>query len=777
MTGMLYDAIARRYARFILARPKTVLAAFLVLCAASIHPALQIQSDFNLEGFYSETDPVVQRYRLFEQEFGRDDRSIVIGIETRDLLNRDAIQALLELHEAIERLPHVAEVRSLAKAERMVNRNDDLEFERHLSASTMHSEVDRDSLLASLRQDPYIRDVLIDTQGRSTMLTVDLDPESNSYANRNVLISELERVLAEADTFPGLISTHISGVPFFRNIYVNMLNRELFLYISVSSVLIILLLWYLYRSVWGVVLPILIVWLTLLLTLALIQISGGYLEIMSSTIAPILLCVGIADSIHMISKFDDARDQGYSREESITEMIRTLGSATLLTSVTTAIGFATLATSPIMPMKRFGLYTAGGVMLAYVVTMVFLPAALSLAGRDRIFNQSGNLFSTGSARALEAINRFNVRHRRSILVAGVAILALFLGLSTRLHVNARVFDDVSEDTRVMRDRAWFDEELVSFLPIEVIVASPEEEGVLRADFVRSLQETESFLLGIPEIRKVTGFHTLIGEVHSALSVEAGAHDAHAGSPKTDAMVAQYSLLLDVSEPDLLADVTNFTFDQARITALVQDAGSRRINEILLRIEEHMVSTYPDWLASITGTTVLSADHVSKIVESLLNSIGLAVVIISVIMALLFKDVRFVLISLIPNILPLVVTAGLMGWLGVDIKPSTAVIFTIAFGIAVDDTIHVISRFRIELDRVGDPHAAMSHAIIKTGKAVVITSLILLTGFGSLISSDFVSTAMMGLLVSVTILTALFADLLLLPALFHLLYRSRSPRST
>lgn len=748
--------LAHFFARLIIRNPKTVITGFLLVLLASVFPALQLRTDFNLEGFYQDEDPVVMQYAQLEDEFGRDDNRIVIGYTREDLMSSEGMEQNRALHAELETLPFILDVQSLSKAERMTNLEDQLVFTPYFDSETIYDE----PLFTELKEDPFVTGFLINDALTSTAFYVEVDQEQNTYTNRNELISRLTKIVRQFETNSDL-QVHISGIPYFRNLYVNMLNSEIIFYISISSVLIIALLWYLYRSIWGVVLPMIIVWSTLLLTLALIHITGGYIEIMSSTIAPILLCVGIADSIHMISKYDDARDQGLSKQDSIVEMIRTLGSATFLTSLTTAIGFITLMSSTIMPMKRFGIYTASGVLIAYLVTIFFLPAALSLSKRARIFSEQKSPFFRWSSRQLSSLSRINETYKISIILFSLLLLSVSAWQMTGLTVNGRVFDDVSEETQVMQDQAWFSEHLVPILPLEILIRTGTEEGTLSADLMQRIAETEKFLMQVPEIEKVTSGKTLLAQVHHVLNP----HQAFLSVASTP-LLAQYLLLLEISGTDVVEELFTFSYETIRITAMIKDAGSERINEIRRELHLHLTEYYPGEEISVTGSTVLSADLVGKIVRSLMTSMGLAIGLISVLMALLFRNVRMMLIALVPNLLPLVVTGAVMAFFGVDIKPSTAVIFTIAFGIAVDDSIHFLARFRVEMSRGSSLHEALSITLHKTGRAIIITSMILLAGFGSLISSDFVSTAMMGVMVSSTIFSALIADLLLLPALFH-----------
>ncbi|MDX1642196.1 MAG: MMPL family transporter, partial [Balneolaceae bacterium] len=559
---------------------------------------------------------------------------------------------------------------------------------------------------------------------------------------------------------------HTSGIPYFRNQYVNMLNDEIVIYIIVSSILIMILLWYMYRTVWGIVFPMVIVWTTLLLTVAIIQLSGGYLEIMSTTIAPILLCVGIADAVHMISKYDDARESGLNKRTSIIEMLKTLGSATFLTSITTAIGFASLVSSSVVPMKRFGIYTAVGVLLAYMITIAFLPAVLKVARKKRVVNEKSSAFYPAVHHWLQKLSAFNRLNYGKIVLASTLITILFAFGINRLEVNGRVFDDIGQDTKLMRDSRFFTNNISPQFPLEFIINTNSADSAITAGMMKKASEFEEVIQTYPEIHRVVGLHTLVKEIHHVLN-----RDSITSAnplPDSDNAVAQYVLLLELNNSDALSRYINFDYSGLRITTFTEDAGSKRINEIREEISSEVERIFPDQEVIITGTTILNADLTDKIVYSLAWSILLALTVITAIMVFMFRDIRLIVIALVPNILPLLIIGGLMGYLDIAIKPSTAVIFTIALGIAVDDSIHYLARFRIEHIRSGAFLPSLTRTTIRTGRAIIITSLILIAGFGTLITSAFSSTTLMGALVCATITAALFADLFLLPSLFYLL---------
>jgi predicted RND superfamily exporter protein len=730
------------------------------LAFISIYPASNIRTDFNLEGFYPQNDRVIEDYQLLEDEFGRDDNTIIIGFRSDSLFTVPVLQDLKELTNKFESIEYLNDVLSVWNAADILNDQGSLSFESYLDEDT-YQTANLNTVRERLTNDPLLMGALINPAGSVTAIVLQIDEDQNTYSNRNIIIDQIDAVLSE---YRGEYEFHISGIPYFRNQYVNLLNGEIVMYISISSVLIILLLWYLYRSVWGVLFPMIIVWITLLFTIALIELTGGYLEIMSSTIAPILLCVGVADAIHMISKYDDNRESGMEKKKSILEMLNTLGSATFLTSITTAIGFGTLLSSTVVPMQRFGIYTAVGVLLAFVITILFLPTALSLSGKKRVFDEKSGLLYLKLNKWLQTVSAVNRLHYRKVIGIGFLGTALMAIGIKNIDVNGKVFDDLGEESTLIQDSKFFTENLSPQFPMEFIINTHNPDGALSAALNERVDEFEKKLKEYPEIERVVGLHTLIKEIHGVM--QSNGEQSLSELPKSDSSIAQYILLLEINEAEELYNFVDFDYQKLRVTAFTTDAGSKRINEIRDEINREIDSYFPDETVTVTGTTILSADLTDKIVYSLGWSILLAIIAITLIMALLFRNLKLVFIALIPNILPLVVVAGIMGYLNIDIKPSTAVIFTIALGIAVDDSIHYLARFRIEYLKRKAMFPSLAATTIRTGRAIIITSLILLAGFGTLISSEFTSTTMMGVLVCATIFSALIADLFILPSLFY-----------
>ncbi|MCC5925470.1 MAG: MMPL family transporter [Bacteroidetes bacterium] len=745
----------RILADFILAFPRFIIAVIIVLTIGAIFPALNVQTDFNLEGFFPEDSVTIEDYQRLAEDFGRDDNAIGIAFKAHSVFDDQTLLHINSIASRLEQIPNVENVLSIATASRLRSEDGMLISEPYVDFSR-DSQYLKPSEQIELKNDPFVSDILINSSGTVTAIYLEVNEQVNQFVVRRQVIADLQSVLSDYQEF---YDFNIAGIPFFRNIYVEMLNAEIFVFVSISSVLIIGILWLIFGNIRGILIPILIVWLTILFTVAIVVLTGGYFEIMSSTIAPILLCVGVADSIHLLTKYQDARATGMSSGPALRETIIILGSATLLTSVTTAIGFGTLATSSVVPMQRFGYYTAAGVIIAFLITIFLLPSILPYFKERRNPEIKPTKIHQLTGVLLKHSYEFVISQHKLIVIGTFILTVFFAWGATSLKVNGKIFDDVDDEHPVMIQSQFFSTNLAPQFPLEFVIDTHNPDGVFSPEFLNEVEEFESYLLTFPEIEKTTSLATLIRQINGALT-------GNSELPESREAIAQYMLLLELSGADGAERLVDFDYSTIRIATNIQDVGSYRVNQIRETIQIWLEDRFLEESVIITGTSILVGDITQKIVSSLTWSIGLAFVLISLLMGWLFKDIKLVLISILPNVIPLLIMAGTMGYLGIDLKPSTAVVFTIAFGIAVDDSIHFLARLRIELSRQSSMAQALSITTQRTGRAILLTSIILMIGFGILVTSEFTSTLLMGALVSQAIVTALLADILFLPAFLH-----------
>jgi uncharacterized protein len=743
------EPIKQKFVSFLISYPKSMLISLLLLSILAIYPASRIQTNFNLEEFFPKEDETLLAYQKAAELFGRDDNTFIIAFRHKQLSD----SVLIEIKAVQDRLkthPFVSKVYSVWDLAYLQLENDAFSSVYPIQLPNPKSG------LKEIHSRDLLNNTLLSVDETLSLMLVSIDQEHNMYSSRKEMISFIEQTVSDYSLNS---SWFITGIPHFRTQYVDYLNREIGLYIGLGSILIISLLWLLYRNIRDVLLPILIVWLTILFTVAIMSLTGGFFEVMSSTIAPILLCVGIGDSVHMLTKYNDSIYLGTGRKESLIETIRTLGLATLLTSVTTAIGFATLLVSNVLPMKRFGLYTAIGVMVAFVATILFLPSFIYLFKRKHQLSYNDSWFDKTTDKLLLKIELLIRKKFKLITILG-ALIALSIGSGAfYLGINSKVFDDIGEHSDLIKQMKEVGEKLNPPIQLDVILDTKVPDGVFNPQIHEDLHKIEQHLKSFPEFKRIRSIDPILQQMHEELTGNTNSFFSNDSSS-----VANYLFLLELSSSEAFTSFIDFEYRTIRISINMDDIGSAKVNILRDQLEHYFQTQFPNREIYLSGSGILVADLAYNLVYSLNSSIYLALIFIGFFMYLLFKTPSLTIISILPNLFPLLITAGLMGWFSVALKPSTAVIFTITFGIAVDDTIHFLARYRLERKKAISDFEAVFITLRRTGKAIILTSLILLMGFGVLVTSTFDSTMLMGTLTCITIFTAVLYDLLFLPSL-------------
>lgn len=758
-----------RLADSLLAHPRrwAALLALAVLACGAILVQRGIFFDYSLENFLPASDPSIQIWRDFAERYEPDDAFLAIGFDADDVFSAQTLTDIRAMTDRLADQDGVAEVVSPVTLSGLRGTPDGISVEPYIGETIQTHPDSLSAYREAVLGDPDAVGYVVNAEGNAAALFLRIDTAQNDYEGRTAVLDGVSAVMADYPAY----EVHYSGFPYIRNEYVNLLQVETVKYVGLSSIVILLVLVWLFRSVRGVVLPLVTVYLGVLATVAVQMLFRSPIDVLTSTIAAIILVVGVADSMHLLVKYYHGLGEGLSKREAIRRMVVRLGAATFLTSLTTAIGFGTLMTSVVVPMKRFGLFAAVGVILTFAISIVLITLVLLVIPAPK--TQGVDRLGRGRLSGwLGRIDLFSEHHARGILWVGAVLVGLGLFGATKLTINTYINDEMGPRTQVYQDIVWFESRLVPPWQFEVLLqADPGRfktpEALLQAEAVADWLDAR------PEVRRVTGAPDLVRRLNKALHADSVAYDR---IPEDPALLAQQLFLLELTDPDLVATFADLDYSEVRIASLMNDVGSAQIKTFRADLDAFLAQSLPDDMrVQQTGTIVLGANMSDYLVRSLLVSIGLAFLFISILMAGLFRNARLVVISLVPNVVPLVLVAGFMGFVGIDISPGTAVIFSIAFGIAVDDTIHVLARLKQELATGLELREALRTTIMGTGKALVLTSLVLLGGFGALMTSRFEGTAYLGGLVSLTVLFALLADLFLLPALIHVIKPKLSAR--
>ena len=759
-----------RFADLLLRRPGlwAVLLGLLLIGCASTLLYTGLQFDYSLESFLPQSDPAIQDWRRFSEQYEPDDATLVVGFDADDVFSYSTLRDVRAMTDRLEQIAGVREVVSLATFATLRMTDDGLAAVPYVK-SPVPSATDT---LAALRRvvlaDSAALGFVVNPTGDATALFLRLDPALNHFEGRAAILTQVDEVLVP---FSERYTLRFSGFPYLRNQYVELLQVETAKYVLLSSFVILLVLGWLFRNRRGVVLPLVTIYFGVLVTITVQMLFDAPIDVLTSTVAAIILVVGVADSMHLLVKYYNGLGAGLTKREAIRQMVVRLGAATFLTSLTTAIGFGTLATSAVVPMQRFGLVTAAGVLLTFALSLVLVTVVLlwAPAPKPRHIARLGE-GAAGSA-FLSWLDRFTEKHARAILASGFVVVALGLAGASQLRINTHINDDMGPRVQASQDLAWFEQRLTTPWQFEVLLHG--EEGLFKEPIaLQQAAAVAGYLERQPEVRRVVAVTDLVKSLNQALHSDSLQYKR---LPDDPSLLAQQLFLLELTDPDALGRLVDLDYSEVRVAALMNDIGSARLKDFRSDFDAFLNQTLDDEIeASQTGTMILGASLADYLVNSLLFSIGLAFIFISLLMAALFRNVKLVVISLVPNVIPLIVVAGVMGALGIDIKPATAVIFSIAFGIAVDDTIHYLARLRQEIAAGRPLREAMRLTTLGTGQAILLTSLVLLGGYGALLTSRFESTQYLGGLVSLTVAWALLADLVLLPAMLHVLRPSLAP---
>ncbi|MCG8321376.1 MAG: MMPL family transporter [Cytophagales bacterium] len=586
-----------------------------------------------------------------------------------------------------------------------------------------------------------------------------LKPEGDS------LVADIEYLAGKYQLSP----LFLAGKAKAQGVYIDKMKFELIVFLSISVVLVTLFLIVAYRSVWNVIVPLVVVMLSVIWILGVMGIFNKPLDVMLVLLPSIMFVVAMSDVVHILTKYIEELRAGLNRLQALRITLKEVGLATFLTSLTTAIGFLTLFTASIKPIREFGLYTAIGVFVAFLLAFSLLPAILMLIKKPPVVDNEKNR-RRWLLLLMKAFNAVLNNYRTIFYVSLVIIAVALIGIS-RVEINTFLLEDIPEDDPLRKEFIFFDNKFGGYRPLEIAIKVKDtSRNIFDWEILEQLEKVETYLTDQYEARNIISplqaIKSLNQAVNGGLTQYFRLPDDNNGRKKIQKNLRY--LKSNNADLKLFAD----DYRTSRISGKIKDIGSKMSLERNTRLEAFFRSNVDSSLVQlkITGTSLLIDKNNQYLTQNMIEGLGIAFLVIAAIVALLFRSVRMIIIVLIPNVIPLIVVAAIMGYSGITLKLSTSIIFTIAFGIAVDDTIHFISKLKLELDKGKSLLYALKRTYLSTGKAIIITTIILAGGFLTLILSGFGGTYYTGLLVSLTLVLAVLADLILLPVLLIMFFK-------
>lgn len=760
-----------------------------------------IETNFATERMFHVEDSRRLDYERAAGIFGKDDNLLLILLEVpepaaddseapRDIFDQRVIDEIARLGAAIGEIDGVTRVIDVADAVEMYGTDGGFRVGRLIE------EVPEDpEALAALKRRVLTHRLharrLVSEDGRLAAMLVEIDAERFPLdQDRYAVVVDVQRLLGmdtgaiAASVYPKdreppeaippspLLRASMTGIPALRYAYLDLIESDQKRFLPFVVGMMLLVSAFLFRSLQGVVLPFAMVTVSLTWAMGWFPILGKPIDLISTILPTLLVVYGVADSIHLIGRYHELYAETGDKIGSLKRTIHDLGVACFLTSLTTAVGFGSLYISKMQIIRDFGLLAAVGVMGAYVVTIFLLPIALYYwKPPARLARRKAE---DGLAhRMLAALADFDIRHAKAILFASVAILAVSIYGVTKAEVVTRILEDIDPGHPAAGATRVADARLGGILPLTILFEGP-PEAFKEPENLRRVADVQAFMKSLPETGTASSIADMVGLMNEAVAPE-GAEGFRI--PDLRATVAEFLFLFSLSgdERDILR-FANEDFSAARIVATAADVGSIRLLAWKQKVIDHLAEMDLGTLrATVTGDSLVASGAMTRLVNDMISSFLSAFVIIFFILAIEFRSIPLGALSMLPNILPTLLVMGLLGLLHEPIRASTAVIFAIAIGIAVDDTIHYFVRFAKEMHVDHDHEASARRAMVSSGRAILFTTLLLTLGMGVLSFSDFVATRNFGILTGVTLATALVADLVVAPALL-VVFRPRIPKS-
>jgi len=741
---------------------KAILALFPVLFILSLWSASQMQFKHVYKDFIPGGDTDFDFLADFNDRLEEDDRLLFVGIDNQQsILDSVFLEQVNQFTEQCKTLPAVQSVQSITTVKDIV-----IGPFGPIDVPLVHFRkkalFPKDSL--RLAKDPRIIDHLVSKDFEAT--TIVLKTISGlRQEDANDLHFGLETLLANSP-FP---KSHVAGKATLQATFVKKAKEEVLFYILLFTGLIIAILYWLYRSFWGVIIPVISVFSGFTFFFAYLQLSGQNLDIMSTLFPTLLLIFVMADIVHLQTKYIDTLELGFSRAEAMTTALKEIGLALLLTSVTTAVGFFSLLTSQVKAIRAFGFNSGVGVILAFLLVVIFSASALLLFDHRQLSKAKKQ--SELWKKLMFWCHNLNNKAPRSIW-AFTFLLLIVSGIGISLiSTNSLLTGDFPSKGKLRSDYAFFEQKFGGTRSFEIATLPQDNYLVSASQVLYEVNKLEEHVTSTFQMQTIASPITVYKSVNKALN---GGHPEAYLFPDTN-QLGPHQRFIKQNQLLVQNKVASEDGKLARLSLKMRDPGS----EEAMAINEQIAT----WIHANTDTSIVQfrftginymVDKNNRyMIWSLFYSLGLAFVVVALIFAAIFKDLKLVLISLIPNIFPLLVAGAAMGFLGIELKAVTSVIFAVSFGIAVDDTIHFLTRYQLERKKGQDIDKALRNTFLKSGKAMLLTTLILLTGFLSLIFSEFNGSFYIGLLVSITLFSALVADFFLIPQLLRLMTKEKN----
>lgn len=723
--------------------------------------------------------PINLVYQDFLEKFGEEGNLIVLAVQDSSLFTPQKLTAWNNLSNTLQAYPEVENVIGLGNLKKLEKFDDPKRFEmvplledRDLNPEEVLKF--KEELFTEL---PFYENLVYSKKSRTVQTIIYLDEQIVNSEERKVFVLEELQPLIEQFEKENNLEVYVSGMPYIRTLNAQNIIDEIGLFIIAALAVTSLIFFFFFRSIRATVISMITVLIGVMWSFGVIGLFNFEITVLTALIPPLIIVIGIPNCIFLINKYQQEIKNHGNQAKSLQRVITKVGNATLLTNVTTASGFAAFILTDSTLLKEFGIVASINIIAIFLLSLLIIPIIYSYMAHPKTkhLRHLNKRWIGGFVNWMENM----VRHRRiSIYIISLILLVASIIGIYNIKISGSLLEDMPQDSHFVQDIRFFEQEFDGIMPLEILIDTKRPRGALALANLKRMEQLENEIIDIPELSAPLSVVRLAKYSKQAF---------YNGNPKyfqlptsqEQNFISPYLQGLS-SEEDILATYVDSTGRYARMTTFMQDIGTGEMDRIEGHLWPQINKIFPPdrYEVSLTGKALLFQKGTTYLVKNLVVSLSLAILLIALLMAWMFRSLRMIIVSLIPNLLPLLVTAGMMGFLGVPIKPSTILVFSIAFGISVDDTIHFLAKYRQELKaNKWKIKRSVYAALRETGVSMFYTSIVLFFGFSVFMISSFGGTVALGGLVSATLLFAMLANLLLLPSLLLSLEKNIANKDT
>ena len=787
-------------------RIKTIVV-MLLISIAIVSQIPKITIDTSMEGFLHDDDPAMLAYNGFRDQFGRDE-VVLIALQPPEVFDLTFLKTLAAVHSELEEtVPYIDDIASMINARQTRGEGDDLIVEDLLETwptDQREMAILRERVLSN----PVYRNTLISEDGRFTTIIIrthshssigqdtdlmegfeedagDKPPDPASDMQRPVYLTDQENsevvfaVQQVVDKYRSAkLPIWVAGSPVVTHFLKQSMMGDMRKFVLLATAAVAIVLFIMFRRISGVFLPLLVVVLSLLCTIGLMAFFGVPIKVPTQILPSFLLAVGVGTSVHILAIFFHRYRRSADKKESIAYAMAHSGLAVAMTNVTTASGLMSFSTAELAPIADLGVFAGIGVLLTFVYSIVLLPALLALVPISRKAPPEDTEMRTAMGTFLSSVGHFSNRHPVAILIVSAALIVASLISISSIRFSHHPLSWFPQGNPIRLATEKIDRELKGSISLEVIIDTGKENGLYDPVLLGRLEEAAAHVEKLDfeklYVGKAWSVTTILKEIHQALTEN---RPEFYRIPADRNLVAQEFLLFENSGSDDLEDFVDSQFTKARFMVKVPFEDAYHAGIFIEQVNAYFERHFPEATVTLTGMIGLLARTITAAIHSMAKSYAIALAVITVLMILLIGRVRIGLLSMIPNLAPILMMLGVIGLFNLPMDLFTMMVASIAIGLAVDDTIHFMHNFRRYYDQSGDPQEAVHQTLQTAGRAMLVTTVVLSIGFFIFAFATMSNIRNFGLLTGFTIIMALLADYLLAPALMVLVNKKKSEETS